>query len=376
MIVLPRFRLILLGLLTVAATAAAPVAALSAGDPFEQEWTEVADGVWTGIRPNSPRSPVQGTTVIVVGSRGVLLFDGAGYAVQGERVAAKVKSLTNKPVTHIAISHWHGDHHLGNHEILKIFPHAEIVSHSFTRAAMTSPLMDYIKDGQKNGAANIAKQLSAILKKGALPDGSSLPAALRAYYQQIMADIDFLDRELRRVRITAPTRVFDRRMTVDLGGRKAELRHLGRANTKGDIILYLPAEKIVATGDMVVRPTPYGFGSYPRSWAAALRKLKELEFDLLVPGHGDPQSDTAYVDLLIETMELIADQVEPLVMQGLDLEAVRKKVDFSSVEERFTRGDAFLASRFDAWFKRPIVEAAYNVAAGTGNESLDKPEEN
>ena len=124
---------------------------------------------------------------------------------------------------------------------------------------------------------------------------------------------------------------------------------------------------------MVVHPTPDGFGSYPRSWVGALRRLKALDFDLLIPGHGgDLQRDEAYVDLLIETLTLVADQVEPLVEKGLDLEAVRKKVDFSSVEKRFTGGDPFLASRFEVWFKRPIVEAAYNVAAGIENEPLEE----
>ncbi|WP_223115387.1 hypothetical protein [Luteimonas suaedae] len=96
--------------------------------------------------------------------------------------------------------------------------------------------------------------------------------------------------------------------------------------------------------------------------------MKALDFAILVPGHGDIQHDAAYADLLIEAFELVAVQIKPLIAEGLDEEAAVARLDFSSVEPRFTEGDEFLAGRFDAWFKRPIGRAAYRVESGDSPE--------
>src|SRR5688500_4589291 len=107
-------------LATVAALAASLSAPASrAADPFEMEWRELARGVWVGVRPVSYRSPVMTNTTVVIGSQGVLVFDAAGFAIQGERLVKKVAELTHKPITHVAISHWHGDHSMGDYKVLE-----------------------------------------------------------------------------------------------------------------------------------------------------------------------------------------------------------------------------------------------------------------
>ena len=108
------------GLLAAAALLAVPAAL--AGDALEMEWRELSKGVWVGVRPISYRSPVMTNTTVVIGDRGVFVFDGAGLGLQGERLVNKVAELTDKPITHIAISHWHGDHSMGLYKILEKFP--------------------------------------------------------------------------------------------------------------------------------------------------------------------------------------------------------------------------------------------------------------
>jgi hypothetical protein len=122
-----------------------------------------------------------------------------------------------------------------------------------------------------------------------------------------------------------------------------------------------------------VRPTPYGFFSYPRSWAAVLRELKAFDARYIIPGHGEVMSDTTYLDLLAETMEFVADQVDAPAKAGKSLDETRAAVDWSPVEARFTGGDSMLALLFNIWFKTPIVEAQYNLSTGKDNESLEAP---
>jgi glyoxylase-like metal-dependent hydrolase (beta-lactamase superfamily II) len=139
------------------------------------------------------------------------------------------------------------------------------------------------------------------------------------------------------------------------------------------MFLWLPEEKILATGDIVVSPTPYGFFSYPQSWAGVLRELKSFGAKTIVPGHGDIMTDTVYIDLLVETMDLVATQVDASVKAGKSIEDTRAAIDWSPVEQRFTGGDDMLAFLFKLWFKTPIVEAQYNLSTGKDNESLEAP---
>ncbi|MGY6663439.1 MAG: MBL fold metallo-hydrolase [Glycocaulis sp.] len=333
-------------------------------DPFELDWSSPAPGVWIGVRPQSARLPVTGTSVIVIGESGVLVFDGGGVPLQGERVAEKIRAETDLPLTHIAISHWHDDHHLGLGPLRSAWPDAQLVSHTFTREVMGSTLMDSARNQDTVPEGAFQAQLDTAL---ANPD---LPEPNRLWLSQAYAWADLIESQGRLGQIPQIDMVFDNNLEIDLGARTVNLVHFGPGNTKGDIMLHIPDARIIATGDAVVHPTPYGYFSYPAEWAQALTRLRMLDVDLIVPGHGDLMTEWGYVDLLIETLQSIADQTEALVADGHDLDGLREHFDWSALEPRFTGGDPFWAGRFNVWFKRPILEAAFRLATGLDNEEI------
>jgi len=345
--------------------------AQAAGGLFELEWKELAPGVHVGQRPDPMRYPVVCNTVIVIGSDGVLVFDGGGFPAQGEQVAAKVKALTSKPVKFVVISHWHGDHNRGIWPILEAYPQAQIVGHEFTKAAMLGAPMQRIHKAEvAGGARDTAEAVKKGLAENKFLDGSPLDPAERAFFERFVADNVAHQAELARMKITPPTIAFDKELFLKLGDRTVELRHFGPANTKGDAVMLLRDVGIVAAGDIVVAPIPYGFGSYPASWAAALKQIKTTRYRILVPGHGPLQTGTVYVDLVAEALDSVASQVNALAAQGKSLDDIRKAVDFSRFEPRFTRNDPILRRFFGLFFRQPIVAAAYNVAKGIENEKL------
>ena len=79
--------------------------------PFIFEFEEISPGVWVGVREPSTRYPVMGNTTFVISNVGVVVFDGGGIPAMTEQIIAKIRSETQLPVTHVVISHWHGDHH-------------------------------------------------------------------------------------------------------------------------------------------------------------------------------------------------------------------------------------------------------------------------
>lgn len=330
----------------------------AASDPFVFTFQELSPGVWTGVRENSPRIPVMGSATFVVSEDGVVVFDGGGAPLMSERVIEKIRSVTDKPVTHAVISHWHGDHNLGIYRFLEEYSSVQTIGHDFTRAAMLGSPMDYARETDRTS------DYVAYLKDALEADASGeepMPEFARKRYQTFLDDAELVDAEDKRSVITPPEITFDDRLVIHSGSRNIELLFLGHANTAGDIVMWLPDEKIVATGDMVVCPTPYGFNVPPRAWAETLRKLEALEADVLVPGHGPVQHDMAYVDLLIETAESIADQRDALFEQGLGQEEAEAKLDFSRVIDRFTNGDPLRIDRFNAWFANPFRKAAFKA---------------
>src|SRR5437868_2952360 len=116
-----------------------------------------------------------------------------------------------------------------------------------------------------------------------------------------------------------------------MGGREIQFLHLGNAHTAGDLIMWLPQERIVAAGDIVTGPIPLMPSAYTNDYVAVLGKIKALGFKNLVPGHGPVENDSQYIDLLSDTIQTVSKQMKALVAQGLSEKEAIAKVDYSSV---------------------------------------------
>lgn len=92
--------------------------------------------------------------------------------------------------------------------------------------------------------------------------------------------------------------------------------------------------------------------------------MKELEFEFLIPGHGPIQRGSAYLDLLNESADSIADQRDSLLAGDLSVEEVEAQLEFTEFRERYTGGNDVLANRFDVWFEGPFRKAALEALKG------------
>jgi glyoxylase-like metal-dependent hydrolase (beta-lactamase superfamily II) len=103
-----------------------------------------------------------------------------------------------------------------------------------------------------------------------------------AGFARALAPWDFRGIELR-----PPTTLLDDRLAIDLDGLAAELLYVGPAHTAGDVIVHLPAQRVVFTGDVLFRLcTPIGWEGTYDGWIAALDTIVGLAPDVIVPGHG------------------------------------------------------------------------------------------
>src|SRR6185295_13217575 len=110
----------------------------------------------------------------------------------------------------------------------------------------------------------------------------------------------FLDQK-RAVTHVFPDVTFSDRLTLHLGDREIQILHYDRAVTPGDTFLYLPNEKILVTGDLLVNPISFALSCYPTEWLHTLERLDALDAKTIVTGHGEPFHDK---DLLHATMDV------------------------------------------------------------------------
>jgi glyoxylase-like metal-dependent hydrolase (beta-lactamase superfamily II) len=348
-------------------------AATRADGPFTMAFEELAEGVWAGVREDGPRFPVMGNTVFVIGAAGVVVYDGGGMPKMSELVIDKIRSLTDKVVTHVVISHWHGDHFFGAYRFAEEFPGVHFVAHTFTRDVINSSRINYV-DRERGFLRNQFEEFQKIVDTGVDSEGTEHNQAERDVYRRIIDDAEEIEDEFLRAKVTPPDIIMTDSYDIDLGDRVVQLRHLGHANTAGDIVMWLPEDNIVATGDIVVLPSPYAFNVPPRAWADTLRAIRDLGYETLVPGHGAIQHDTRYVDLLIEAAESIADQRDRLLAEGMSHDDVEAALDFSAFEERFTHGDDYVRLHYESWFEQPFRAAAMKALNGEPMVQVPPPE--
>jgi glyoxylase-like metal-dependent hydrolase (beta-lactamase superfamily II) len=326
---------------------------------------QLAPGVHLLATPPDYLGPVIGNVTLIEQSDGIVLIDSGLTAADGRRVAGFVRSITGKPVKVVVITHWHNDHPQGVSSIRAVWPAARVISTARTREHLAGPAMDDVgfapNEAYETSLLNQLSQAEAQIQ-AALRDPAH-DEATRGRYACMLVEYRRLAREVRGTHLVLPTETFIDALLLDDPVRPVRLIHLGRANTDGDALAWLPNERIVVTGDVVVSPTPFGFFSFPEDWIGVLERLKAMDHALLVPGHGEPQADTTYLDRLIGTLRDVRAQVGPLARQGLTLEQVRERVDYSAQTDLF--GDTPRNRRlFDAFWLTPITESAWREARG------------
>jgi len=329
-------------------------------NPFEYAWEHVSDSVWAGIRTDPFELPQEGNTVIVLGSDSAVVFDAGGSPAMGEAIVAKVRALGVRQVSDVVISHWHGDHMRGLQAIVAAYPSAHVIAHADAREWIVKTQEKWLKR-RVSMVPNIRRAVEGALAAGKDLSGRALTGSEGAWLRAGLGNADRLDAENRRTDYVVPDVTVGEGITLFRGGREIRIVHPGKAHTSGDLILWLPGERVLATGDIVTAPVPLMPSAYVATYRDVLHRLAALDFAVLVPGHGAVQRDASYISLLDETIGTVAQQVHALVGRGLDKDHVIEGIDFSAVEKRFTHDDPFLAHRFEDYVKSALPATAYRV---------------
>lgn len=236
-------------------------------------------------------------SMFITTSGGVIVTD----PISGDAAAwlkTEIAKLTDQPVRYVVYSHHHGDHITGG----SVFADgAAFVSHAAARA--------YIADA--------ADALTPV-----------------------------------------PTITFDNRMFIDLGGKHVELIHTGRNHSDNSLVVLLPKEKILFAVDFIpVETVAYRTmrSDYPDDWIESLKRVEQLDFDTLVPGHGKI-GRKEHVRMFRGYLEDLRTAVMEQIKKGASLEQAKQSVRLPKYENW---------GRYAEWFPEN-VEGMYRYYSQGG----------
>jgi len=265
---------------------------------------KVTDGVYAALA--LPRTPINCNAAVIAYDEGVLVVDTHSRPSSAAALIAEIKKITNKPVRYAVNSHFHWDHAQGNQAYPRAFPReVTLVSSEATRQNLAARGIPSVRQQLEQAPGQIATLKQSI--------AAAKSAAERSKLQEDLAQAEDYVKELQTIEITLPDLTFDKSLILHRKDNDIFILFLGKGHTDGDVVVYLPKQRVVATGDLLHGWMPYMGDSYPDQWVQTLDQLGRLDFDHIIGGHGTvkPKSHLTFfrnylADLIAETRKAVA----------------------------------------------------------------------
>ena len=298
-------------------------------------------------------------SLVVVGDSGVTVVD-AQFTREAtlEHVAA-IRSLTRLPVQWVVNTHWHDDHFAGNQVYADSFPGVRFAIHANTRTDLELQGKPN-RVGTWSGVLPVLERYERLFALGLGPDSTPLTEAGRASMTSAFRVMRRYLEEKEGFRETLAGPAVQQRLTIGGGDNVVEVRWLGRANTRGDLVVHLPRRGIVATGDVLVHPVPFAFNSFPTEWVAALDTIAAWQPRIVLPGHGPVMRDLGYLRRVRAMLADARDTARAAYARGDSVTTLVRTARFASHRQWVTGGEAWHDYMFDQFFLQPALRAAYD----------------
>lgn len=323
----------------------------------------VAPGVYVALQPFADRFNDSNSTIIVLDDS-VVVVDTQTTLTATRAILDQIRKITDKPVRWVINTHWHGDHVQGNQVYREAFPGVQFIAQVNTREDMAQHATAELKDDVAKLPGRI-EHYSQSLASGHDSDGKSLTEEQRSLLEMRVNTFSRQLPDLRQTHIVLPDVTFDSSLSLYSGNREIRLTHYA-GHTRGDVAVFLPAEKILITGDLV-DDMPYTGDGSPAGLVKTLHELDQLDFALMIPGHGGIKQGHEHLHRVTALFESIVSQVQDDVRMGLNLEDTKKKVNVEQFRAPLTGGEEHAMRAFDGWV--PVaIERAFLEAKETANK--------
>ena len=247
----------------------------SAGDMTEKEisFTEIGRDLWAFTAQGDPN------TGVIIGDDSVMIVDAQATPRLANKVIEKIRSVTDKPIKYVVLTHYHAVRVLG----ASAYGASETIMSAKARAMV-------VERGQEDWDSEFGRFPRLFQGHESIPG------------------------------LTWPTMTFTDAMTLFMGRRRVDLKFLGRGHTAGDIVAHVPDANVMFTGDLVeYHSACYCGDAHFADWPATLEAIRGYGLDAIAPGRGDALVGEAMVNAALDnTADFVASTYRPIarVAQG------------------------------------------------------------
>ncbi|MEM8795367.1 MAG: MBL fold metallo-hydrolase [Pseudomonadota bacterium] len=263
----------------------------SQGDMAEKaiSFSEIGNGLYAFTAEGDPNSGV------IIGDDSVMIVEAQATPRLARKVIENVRSVTDKPITHLVLTHYHAVRVLG----ASAYGAGQIVMSEAARGMVA-------ERGKEDWASEFQRFPRLFEGHDEIPG------------------------------LTWPTTTFNGKMSIFLGERRVDLMQIGRAHTAGDIVIHVPDENVMFTGDIVeYHSACYCGDGYLTEWGTTLEQIRDFAPAAIAPGRGDALVGSEMVNAALDnTKDFVASTYRPaaaVAARGGSLkqafEAVREECD-------------------------------------------------
>ena len=310
--------LVATGVLGIAATLQTPAS------PAAYKFQQIQPGIYSAVGTGTLN--VVSNSAVIVNADDVLIVDSHITPEAARAMLRELKAITGKPVRFLVNTHFHFDHTDGN----QVFgPEVEIIGHEFTRKKLAG---DFLHEPIfVNSIAGLPRQIADLETRAAAePD-----AAVKARLEQQLRVQRAYQEQLKELRPVPPNVTLTHKMTLVRGDREIQLLFVGRGHTGGDVVVFLPKERVLCSGDLLVNGIANLVDGYVNEWPDALEQLKPLEFDDVIPGHGEPFKGKERIEYFQTYLRDLWTQTTALHDRHVAAADAAKQIDMTSHKPHF-----------------------------------------
>jgi len=306
------------------ASAAPPTAG---GNLFDLQ--KAADGVFFAFA--HPQVQVNCNAAIFVRAHDVVVVDAHSKPSAAASLIQQIKrEITAKPVRYVINTHFHWDHTQGDHAYREAFSPIDFIASSTTKQLMT----DLAQQRAKESLDAVPPRIEALRKR---MEGSNDPAE-KAFCADQIAQLQAYQSELNHYTMELPTITFDKSYELKDPAFDLHLEFHGHAHTAGDVFVFCPQRRAVATGDASHGWLPNFGDGFPRAWPSTIDELAKDDFTHILGGHGPMRADRLVMTGQRNYIEELTEKVEAGKQAGLTLEEIQKQTTIASLKSMQANG--------------------------------------
>jgi cyclase len=293
------------------------------------DFEKVADGV--SLAQARPQSMINANSAIFVGSKDVVVVDSHSKPSAAASLIRQIKSeITEKPVRYVINSHFHWDHTQGNHAYRVAEEKIDFIATTATKQLMSDLAVSRVKASLDEAAAKLDQLRSRA--------AASTSSEERAFCAGQIAQLESYRAELDNYTLELPTITFDKSYVIQDKAHDLHIAFHGHAHTAGDLTVFCPQKRAIATGDVIHGFLPFIADGFPKAWPGTIDVIGHQEFDHILPGHTSLQTDRTVMLSIRDYIEELTGKVEEGRKAGKSVPEMQKTITVASLKSLQSNG--------------------------------------